>query len=174
MLRIGGFQVFSKNLQPTVRLSVLFKSIVMNEQAQQLNISKRFATTRQNLFKAWTEEEQLKKWWKPMNKALQHVENDIREGGRIVYTFNDNLNIHGEYKQAQEQERLVYSWIWDLPEDSHHKGEYLLTVTFKGDEQECELEVLQQNFKSEHSIQPHHEGWEKALQDLKNYLEGSK
>jgi len=145
----------------------------MQEQTQQVNIQKTFNAAKEVLYKAWTEENQLKQWWQPMDKQLASVENDIREGGKVVYTFDNDLKVHGEYKEVQQGERLVYSWIWDLPEDSHHKGEYLLTVEFGGDENSSILHVTQDNFKSEHSVKPHHEGWERSLEDLKNFVEES-
>lgn len=146
----------------------------MQEQTQQVSIQKTFNASSEALYKAWTEEGKLKQWWKPMDKELVDVENDIREGGKVVYKFENDLAVHGEYKEVQQGKKLVYSWIWDLPEDSHHKGEYLLTVEFNGDEKSSTLQVRQENFKSEHLVKPHHEGWERSLEDLKNYLEGNK
>lgn len=146
----------------------------MNEQAQQVKIVKAFPVSKEELFKAWTEEDQLKQWWKPMNKELVNVENEIKEDGAVVYTFDNDLKIHGKYKQAQPAEKLVYSWIWEMPGDSHHKGEYLLTVLFSKKGQGSELQVTQENFKSEHSIQPHRDGWEQALNELEAYLKNTK
>lgn len=143
----------------------------MNEQEQHITIQKEFATSKESLYRAWTEEASLKQWWKPMNKELTSVENDIRPGGNVAYTFENDLKIHGEYKEAQPGEKLVYSWIWDLPDDSQHKGEYLLTISFSGDGEKSQLDVKQDNFQSEHSVQPHRDGWEKALEDLKQFVE---
>jgi uncharacterized protein YndB with AHSA1/START domain len=143
----------------------------MNDQAQQVRVRKTFRTGKKALYLAWIEEAQLRQWWKPMNKELASVENEIKEGGKVVYTFSNDLKIHGQYKEVKEGEKLVYSWIWDLPEDSHQKGEYILTVLFKGDDTQSELEVLQESFQSQHSVKPHQDGWEEALQDLSNYLQ---
>lgn len=141
-----------------------------NETNARVHVTKSFPVSKEELYKAWTAEEQLKQWWKPMNKQLSSVKNDIREGGRVTYHFEDNLQIEGEYKEVAEGEKLVYSWNWDLPDDSMHKGEYLLTVQFKGEGSESILDVTQENFRSEHSIKPHEEGWEEALEGLRHYL----
>jgi uncharacterized protein YndB with AHSA1/START domain len=143
----------------------------MNEQAQQVSIQKQFSASRDELYKAWTEENQLKQWWRPMDKELVSVENEIQEGGTVVYTFSNDLKIQGEYKEVQPGQRLVYSWIWELPEDSHHKCEYLLTVLFNNKDNGSELQVTQENFKNEHSIQPHQDGWEQALENLTAFLD---
>lgn len=146
----------------------------MANQAQQVRITKKFSVSKNELFEAWTAGEKLKHWWKPMDKTLVDVQNEIRKGGRVDYGFDNGLRIHGEYKQVAPGDKLVYSWIWELPEDSHHRGEYLLTVVFKGDEQQSELEVVQENFQNEHSVKPHQEGWETALNDLEKFLQSGR
>ncbi|HVF97558.1 MAG TPA: SRPBCC domain-containing protein [Flavisolibacter sp.] len=145
----------------------------MNEQAQQIGLQKEFATSKESLYRAWTEDAALKQWWKPMNKELVSVENDIQPGGKVAYTFENDLKIHGEYKEVQQGEKLVYSWIWDLPDDTQHKGEYLLTIGFSGNSETSRIDVLQENFRDEHSVQPHRDGWEGALEDLKRFVEGN-
>jgi uncharacterized protein YndB with AHSA1/START domain len=141
-----------------------------NESISKVQVSKSFPASKADLYKAWTDPEQLKQWWKPMNKQLTNVENDIREGGKVVYEFEDNLRIAGEYKEVAEEQRLVYSWNWELPEESTHKGEYLLTVQFSETGNESTLDITQENFHHEHAIKPHEEGWDNALEDLKNHL----
>jgi uncharacterized protein YndB with AHSA1/START domain len=145
-----------------------------NENGNSLHVTEQFVSNKEELYKAWTEPDQLKQWWKPMGKQLVNVENDIRQGGKVVYRFEDGLSIHGEYKEARPGEKLSYSWIWELPEDSMHKGEYLLHVQFNQDGNNSVLDVTQENFKEEHSVKPHEEGWKESLEALKNYLEHSR
>lgn len=145
----------------------------MSEQAQTINFQKEFTAAKDKLYRAWTEEASLKQWWKPMNKNLVSVESDIRPGGKVAYTFEGGLKIHGEYKEAQPGEKLVYSWIWELPEASTHDGEYTLTVGFGGNGEKSSLTVLQEAFQHEQSVQPHREGWEGALEELKRFVENS-
>lgn len=146
----------------------------MKENTEQISITKSFAVSKNDLYNAWTDEAHLKQWWKPMNKQLLRAENDIAEGGKVVYVFENDLRVEGQYKEVQVGEKLVYSWNWSLPNDSHYNGEYLLTVSFKGNDEQSELEVMQQDFKQEHAVKPHQEGWEEALENLKQYLENKK
>lgn len=141
-----------------------------NETNATVHVTKSFPASKEELYKAWTEEDQLKQWWKPMNKQLIRVENDIRKGGAVAYFFEDDLQIKGEYKEAADGEKLVYSWNWDLPDESMHTGEYLLTVVFSENGNESTIDVTQENFRSEHSIKPHQDGWEEGLEALKEYL----
>jgi uncharacterized protein YndB with AHSA1/START domain len=117
-----------------------------NETNTTVHVTKQFPVSKEELYKAWTADEQLKQWWKPMHKQLASVENDIREGGKVAYHFDDNLQIKGEYKEVAEGEKLVYSWDWELPEESMYKGEYLLTVQFRGEGNESSLDIAQENF----------------------------
>ena len=141
-----------------------------NEKSASVHVTQSFPVSKEELYKAWTEEEQLKQWWKPLNKKLTRVENKIHEGGQVAYFFEDDLQIRGEYKEVAEGDKLVYSWNWDFPKESMHKGEYLLTVRFTGSGNESGLAITQENFHSEHAIKPHEEGWTEALNDLKEHL----
>ena len=142
-----------------------------NESNLTIQVSKSFNASKEKLYKAWTEPEELKQWWKPMDKQLTKVENEITEGGTVRYQFEDNLQVRGEYKEVTPGEKLVYSWIWEVPEESLHKGEYLLTVSFKDDgDGGSSLDISQQNIMEEHAVKPHQTGWDEALEDLKNYL----
>jgi uncharacterized protein YndB with AHSA1/START domain len=146
-----------------------------NENNPTIQVSKSFDISKEKLYKAWTEPEELKQWWKPMDKQLTKVENEITEGGTVRYQFEDNLQVRGEYKEVTPGEKLVYSWIWEVPEESLHKGEYLLTVSFKDDgDGGSSLDISQQNIMEEHAVKPHQTGWDGALEDLKNYLASAK
>lgn len=105
-----------------------------------------------------------------MDKQLLEVENDIRQGGRVVYRFEGDLTIQGQYKEAVQGEKLVYTWNWELAEEAMHKGEYLLTILFEEDGQSSSLNVTQENFKDEHAVKPHQEGWDEALEDLHDFV----
>jgi uncharacterized protein YndB with AHSA1/START domain len=146
-----------------------------NESNPTIQVSKSFDISKEKLYKAWTEPEELKQWWKPMDKQLTKVENEITEGGTVRYQFEDNLQVRGEYKEVTPGEKLVYSWIWEVPEESLHKGEYLLTVAFKDEgDGKSSLDISQQNIMEEHAVKPHQTGWDEALEDLKNYLASAK
>lgn len=144
---------------------------MQNKNDEVIRITEHFPVGKEVLYQAWTEADRLKQWWKPMNRELEEVQTDLRPGGNLQYRFSGGLVIDGEYKEVHERNRLVYSWIWNLPEDSVHQGDYLLTVGFTGDEQHSTLDVTQENFEAEQAIKPHQDGWQQALNDLKEYLQ---
>ena len=140
-----------------------------------LEASKEFTVPAKQLYEAWTEPEQLKQWWKPIGNQLAEVDNNIRKGGRVAYQFaEDTLRISGEYLEVNEGKNLVYTWNWEFPQDVVKNGAFKLNVRFEDKGNGSQLYVTQENFKDEEALQPHKEGWDKALNDLKNYLEGKK
>jgi uncharacterized protein YndB with AHSA1/START domain len=138
-----------------------------------LETSKDFSVPANKLYKAWTEPEQLKQWWKPIGNQLKEVDNDIRDGGRVAYQFvEDTLRVSGEYLEVKEGQNLVYTWNWEFPNDAVKNGAFKLNVRFEDKGNGSKLSVTQENFQDEEALQPHKEGWDKALNDLQNYLEG--
>jgi len=137
-----------------------------------VDISKQFNVGVENLYEAWTEPEQLKSWWKPMNKNLIDVVNDVKEGGLVKYAFDDNtLIIEGRYTEVKKLEKLVYTWNWQLPNDEIKDSSYQLTVAFSGNDRASAIHILQENFINEEGTLPHREGWIKGLNDLEKYLD---
>ncbi len=142
----------------------------MNQQTHKLDLQRDFPVDRDTLYRAWTEEAALRKWWKPLGHELSSMTNDIREGGSVTYLFNELLQISGTYQEAEPAKRLVYTWNWKLKHEPIHDANYLLTVEFLEKGEGSRLHVVQDQFASEEAIHPHREGWEKALEELATYL----
>lgn len=140
-------------------------------QTLMIHISRSFQATREDLYQAWTAPDRLKQWWHPLGRRLIDVENDVRPGGKVVYRFEDGLEITGDYSEVQEGQHLVYTWNWNLPSEPVDNAQYLLRVDFKDDGDGSVLEVRQENFANHQAIKPHQEGWEHALDRLEDYLE---
>ena len=137
-----------------------------------LEASKDFAETKEKVFAAWTEGDQLKQWWKPMNNLLVEISNDLKQGGAVKYVFESGLIISGNYEEVLENEKLVYSWKWDFPRDEIKNADYKLSVSFMEEDEGSSIHIVQTSFENEESILPHKEGWEKGLNDLSEYLSG--
>lgn len=144
-------------------------------EATRLKVEKEFPVTAAQLFEAWTRPEALQQWWHPMGNRLQHATIELQEGGRVEYVFQNeggshSFTIRGRYSEVKKNERLAYSWNWELSSPAIGSGEYNLSVTFSSQAKGSRLQVVQENFKEDESIQPHRDGWEKALNDLADFL----
>ena len=148
-----------------------------NNEALTLNASKDISVPKDRLYRAWTDGEELKRWWHPGDNKLVHVENDIREGGIVKYDFQASggdqttFTISGSYKEAVPGELLVYTWNWQMPNQPVGDGEHLLTVRFSDQGNDgSRIEIKQENFGTEESILPHKKGWDEGLESLRAYL----
>ncbi|MEW6688254.1 MAG: SRPBCC domain-containing protein [Pseudomonadota bacterium] len=68
---------------------------------------------RERVWQAWTEVEQLKRWWGPKGFVVTHCTNDLRPGGLMHYCLRgpDGREMWGKfvYREIAKPERLV--WI---------------------------------------------------------------
>ncbi|MBL4674684.1 MAG: SRPBCC domain-containing protein [Mucilaginibacter sp.] len=143
---------------------------------ENVSVEKSFSVGVIELYKAWTEPEALKDWWKPLGRTLVAVDADLKKGGMIKYTFDsveskdEQLVIEGEYETVLPKEKLVYTWNWVLHGQPVENGAYKLTVGFSEEGEGSKLTIIQQAEQETEGVNPHQEGWEKALQDLDEYL----
>ena len=91
---------------------------------------KNFEVSVDKLYDAWTNPEQLKKWWKPNGKHVEGSnERYKKKAAQSAVVFNGNkLVISGEYLEVNEKEKLIYTWKWELPEDAVRNAQYKLSV----------------------------------------------
>jgi len=139
-----------------------------------VELSKDFSVPVERLFQAWTEPEELKQWWHPMDNTLENVINELHEGGLVEYNFQDkNLKISGNYQEVSPNEKLVYSWNWELTDSKLHNASYTLTITFESAEGGSRLHVKQEGSSEYEATQSLEEGWKNGLDDLDAYLSQS-
>jgi uncharacterized protein YndB with AHSA1/START domain len=145
-----------------------------NENA--LTASKEFNVPVQALYEAWTDPEQLKQWWKPMNMSLSEVTNELKEDGQISYKFEGasgaGLTITGSYQQVQPGEKLVYTWNWELPDDKLN-SQFKLEVSFSSTGSGSHIEIRQQEEADQESVKPKEGGWDNELNNLATFLESA-
>ncbi|MCF2489354.1 SRPBCC domain-containing protein [Dyadobacter sp. CY347] len=135
-----------------------------------IEIERQFNVNVEELFKAWTEAEHLKQWWHPMGASLVDVKNELKEGGAVEYHVGDSgLEITGTYSEVVPNEKLVYSWVWNMSDEGSESG-YTLNVTFSAEGDGSKLKVVQEGFSGPEFLKPHEDGWEKGLDDLESYL----
>jgi len=80
--------------------------------ASELRLTRLLAAPRQVVWEAWTDPEQIQKWWGPRGFTLTTHSRDLRSGGSWVYTMHgpdgtDYPNIT-KYLEVEKYQRLVY------------------------------------------------------------------
>mgnify|MGYP003575103302 CR=1 FL=1 len=136
--------------------------------------SKDFPVSADILYRAWTEPDQLKRWWKPMGNQLTDVSAELKEGGEVEYKFKSDgskdLIIRGKYLEVVPNEKLVYTWRWQAPDEALDDSEYKLSINFQSSGEGSRIDISQEAVNSRESIKPHQHGWEEALNHLSDFL----
>jgi uncharacterized protein YndB with AHSA1/START domain len=136
-----------------------------------LVVRKTIRATAERLFGAWTQPEQLKKWWGPQGVVCIDAEVDLRVGGRyrIANQFPDGtvLWIAGEFEAIERPHKLVYSWRVGSGEGSLER----VIVTFEALGQNTEVIVTHERIPTEAMRDMHAQGWLGCLEGLAKYLQ---
>ncbi len=134
-----------------------------------------FGVPRTRLFEAWTDPEELKKWWQLGHGwKLTVAEVDLRVGGKyrigLTSTRDDaKHNVTGTFREVTAPERLVYTWI---VEDPRMRGEEsVVTVEFHDKGSSTELVLKHDMLVGKESHQSTYEGWLMVLDGLRRMLE---
>lgn len=138
-----------------------------------LTITRVFDAPRALVWRAWTDPEQLMKWWGPEHHPAVHVTMDVRPGGvwrnclRSVETGND-LWHHGTFREVVPMERLVFTFVWE--EDGERGMENIVTITFADEGKKTRMTLRQTPFQSVAERDGHGEGWTSSFGRLGQYL----
>lgn len=136
-----------------------------------IEVERIFDTDVATLFNAWTQLDHLSQWWRPMGETLNDMKNELQEGGTIAYYIGQaGLEVTGLYKEVIPNEKLVYSWIWNMSDEGSADG-YTLHIQFSPHGQsQSRLQVRQEGFSAPEYLPAHQEGWDKGLNDLAAYF----
>jgi uncharacterized protein YndB with AHSA1/START domain len=106
--------------------------------AQEITITRVFDAPREVVWKAWTEPQQLARWWgmDGWTNPLEKITMDVEPGGEFRVTSvsdadGSEMSVAGVYREVVEPERLVFE---EPAEGSWHEGATsVLTLTDLGD-----------------------------------------
>lgn len=142
-----------------------------------LVLTRTFAAPREKVFHAWTEPEELKKWWAAgPGYTTPIAEVDLRVGGRYRLGMKppDKEEVYvvgGTFREVQPPARLVYTWAWEGGEAQ----ETLVTVEFHDRGTSTVVVLTHEHFVNEKVRDDHAGGWNGCLDRLAQVLgEGGK
>ena len=138
-----------------------------------LVIEQLFDDTRQRVFEAWTDPDQLEIWCKPFDFTIPHQEGDIRPGGayRTCLRGPDGTEhwLSGVYQEIVPFECIVFTHVWDTANGSPGV-KTLVTVTFADFEGKTKMVFIQEGLDSKESMDGHEGGWSEAFEQLEEHL----
>jgi len=140
--------------------------------ATTLSLTRTIAAPREKVFRAWTDQEELKKWFGPVGYSTLIAEVDLRVGGKYRLGMRklpdgDIFYLTGTYREVRIPEKLVYTWFW---ESEPEKGETLVTVEFRARGNSTEVVVMHELFPNQKMRDDHDKGWNSCLDRLPQAL----
>lgn len=145
------------------------------EERPSLSITRHYNASPEKVWRAWTDPEALKAWFKPEDVfTIAAAEADVRVGGRFrVLMISGDGKEHdasGVYREVIPNRKLVMTWIWK----SAPAEESLLTITFRPSGGGTELELKHEGFVEIDKRISHEEGWKGSLELLERHLAAAK
>lgn len=143
----------------------------MTVMANSVRVSRTIRARAGKLFQAWTDPDELKRWWRQEAPGwtFAGASIDLRVGGsfRLAMTAPDG-KVHaavGIYHQIDRPVRLVFSWDWE--ELTSRVGDTLVSVEFKEvGSNETKVIVTHERFADPARMSRHEQGWTELLRLL--------
>ena len=138
-----------------------------------LEIRRFIKARRDRVYAAWTDPEQLKKWFGPENVKTRDLIADVREGGQFRWDCTDaegkEVTISGEYRELQPGKKIVFTWKHEANEDwKNHSS--IVTVEFLDREGGTEVRLTHENLPTEASRDDHEQGWNSVVGKLEKFV----
>lgn len=137
-----------------------------------LTITRTFDAPREAVYRAFTEAEELKRWWGPQGMTCPVAELDVRPGGRYrteMHAPDGGVYVTtGEFREVAPPERLVFTWVWGEGEMAGH--ETLVTIELRDDDGATELTLTHVRFPDAAKRDLHDQGWSSSLDCLSDIL----
>ena len=140
-------------------------------QEKVVQIKRTFQAPKEKVYKAWTQPEELTRWFAPTDEYQTIVEQlDVREGGkyRIIMKHPDGTHhLTGEYLHVQPGEKLVYTWLWENQQQSELSR---VIVEFLDRGNSTEIILTHEKLSNEEVRRKHTHGWNGCLDRLASVL----
>ncbi len=137
-----------------------------------LEIERLLPTARSIAWKAFTEPDQLAKWWGPSEFIILSLEFDARIGERYRIEMQppggDAFFLSGEFRDVAAPARLEYTFAWEDPDPDD--VENLVRLTFQELGESTEVLLNQAPFKTEARRELHHDGWNDSFDKLEHLI----
>lgn len=123
------------------------------------------------VFGAWTNPDELQKWWGPKGVRCLSADVDLCVGGRykIANELPDKsvLWIVGEFEVVEPPRLLVYTWAVETDASSAER----VTVKFLRHDQGTEITLTHERIATASLRDQHRDGWIGCLDGLVGYLQ---
>lgn len=137
-----------------------------------LQIERVLPATRPTVFPAFSDQDDLAKWWGPAGFAIPRLEFQARVGANYRIQMQppegDAFYITGKFQTVDAPDRLAYTFAY---EDPHPDDvETRVDLFFRDVGQSTEVALTQGPFKTEPRRTLHRDGWTDSFNKLERFL----
>jgi uncharacterized protein YndB with AHSA1/START domain len=124
------------------------------------------------VFAAFSEANQLAKWFGPHGFTMPSVEFDPRVGGAYRIEMQppegESFHLTGEFREVDPPDRLAYTFVYEPPDPDD--VETLVGLSFRDLDGSTEVGFMQGPFKTEARRGLHRDGWTDSFDKLERLL----
>jgi uncharacterized protein YndB with AHSA1/START domain len=135
---------------------------------REVRIERVIEAPRAEVFRAWTDPPELRRWWGPGEYDTRHAEIDLRPGGDYLIVIQaadgDPMHLAGTFHEVVAPERLVYSWRW--VSGWSDPAESLVTVHFEDLGERTRVVLIHGGLDGSPDPDGYRMGWESGLDKL--------
>lgn len=138
-----------------------------------LRVTCHIAAPPMKVYEAWTQADQIARWFVPDPSSTCTVQTlDLKVGGilRLTLTDPDGAHVaHGVFTQLDPPARLAFTWQWETSQNE--RGVTQVTLDFHPDGDETRFVLTHEKLSGIVSRDLHAEGWGTCVASLATYLE---
>jgi uncharacterized protein YndB with AHSA1/START domain len=124
------------------------------------------------VFAAFTDPDQLRKWWGPKGFTIASLDFDpvVGKSYRIEMQppEGDVFFLAGEFLAVEPAAHLACTFVWEDPDPDDVETE--VELTFRERDGSTEIGFRQGEFKTEGRYSLHHDGWSDSFEKLQRLL----
>jgi uncharacterized protein YndB with AHSA1/START domain len=138
-----------------------------------LEIQRIIKAPRDRVYAAWTDPAQLQQWFGPDGVKTVRLVADPRVGGnytwQLVNQENEEMTVHGEYRELQPGRKIVFTWQWE-DDEAWKEQNSVVTVDLSDCEGGTLVRLSHDKLPSEASRDRHNQGWTSVLDKLETFF----
>jgi uncharacterized protein YndB with AHSA1/START domain len=126
------------------------------------------------VFRAFTDSQELARWWGPAGFSTPSLKFDPRVGERYRIEMQppegERFYLTGEFREVEPPARLAFTFAWEDPDPDD--VENLVELSFRDLGEATEVGFTQGPFKTEDRHALHRNGWTDSFDKLERLLSG--
>jgi uncharacterized protein YndB with AHSA1/START domain len=139
-----------------------------------LELTRRLPAAAPVVFGAFTDPNELAKWWGPRGFSVPSVEFEPRVGETYRIEMRppegERFHLTGEFREVDPPTRLTFTFVWNPPDPDD--VETLVALSFRDLGEATEVALSQGSFKTEDRCALHRDGWADSLDKLERLVAG--